>query len=138
MVLDHLTNPKVKSAGFIFLILAVIFAAYVPSLSNNFVNWDDDVHVYDNPFIQSLDFDHLRQIFTSRVNGVYIPLTELSFAIEHHFFRDNPFVYHLTNLFLHILAAYLVFLLSGALGLSVLAAGMTALLFGLHPIHVES
>jgi len=62
----------------------------------------------------------------------------LSFAMEYHFFQLNPFVYHLTNLILHLmnclLAFWMIYLLCGSAGV----AFITALLFGIHPLHVES
>ncbi len=116
-------------------IAALVILAYGPSLNNKFVNWDDDAHLLANPFVQSLD---LQEIFTTTVNGIYIPLTSLSFALEYHFFKANPFIYHLDNLLLHLAVTVMVFLFCLRCGLSVPAAGLAALIFGLHPAHVES
>ena len=70
-------------------VLIFAFLVYCPSLNNDFVNWDDDVHLLRNPFVHSLDARHLRDIFTTTVNKIYIPLTSLSFAIEYHFFGES-------------------------------------------------
>ena len=83
-------------------IILLVFFVYAPALENDFVNWDDDVHVTRNQFIRSLDTKHIKDIFTTTVNQTYIPLTTLSFAVERHFFDLNPFVYHLNNVLLHI------------------------------------
>ena len=72
------------------------------------------------------------------MNTIYIPLTTLSFAFEHYFFGYNPFVIHLTNLILHLLVTALVFFLAMQLRLPLIARGIAALIFGIHPIHVES
>ncbi len=136
-----LLNPPLKKR-FIWiclaLILAVVAVVYLPSLDNSFVNWDDDVHLLNNLSVRSLSFDNLKAIFTEKVNGTYIPLTTLSFAIEYHFFGYDPFVYHLTNLVLHLLVICLVYFFALRLGLSLIGAGISALIFGLHPMHVES
>lgn len=70
--------------------------------------------------------------------GNYHPLTILSYAIEYSFVQLDPWLYHFDSLMLHVvctvLVYWLVFLLSG----SRIAAVVTALLFGLHPMHVES
>ncbi|MBI5023749.1 MAG: tetratricopeptide repeat protein [Candidatus Omnitrophica bacterium] len=116
-------------------VAAVVILAYGPSLNNKFVNWDDDAHLLENPFVHPIN---VRDIFTTTVNGIYIPLTSLSFALEYHFFRADPFVYHLDNLLLHLAVTMMAFLFCLRCGLSVPAAGMAALIFGLHPTHVES
>jgi len=120
------------------LVLAITFLAYLPSLKNQFVNWDDEVHLLENRSLQILDSEHLKRIFQEKVNKIYIPLTTLSFAFEYKFFGTNPFFYHLDNVLLHLGVVALIFFFGRALGLSAKAAGLGALLFGVHPMHVES
>jgi len=122
----------------ILILVVVIILAYIPTLSNGFVNWDDDVHLLENPFIQTLDWSHLKSIFSTTVNKIYIPLTSISFAVERHFFGTNAFVYHLNNLLLHICVSGLVFFFARICGLVDRAALIAAILFGIHPMHVES
>lgn len=116
----------------------IVFLVYAPSLKNGFVNWDDDAHLLLNPFVQRLDLRSVRDIFTTTVNHSYIPLTSLSFAIEHHFFGQQPFVYHLDSLLLHMSTTVLVLLFIMECGYSLRVAFVGALVFGVHPIHVES
>ena len=85
---------KLSSYGVVLLlavILAVVFISYYPVLKNGFLLWDDDVHLTENISVQVLDMEHIKDIFKSTVNDIYIPLTSLSFAVEHHFFGLNPF-----------------------------------------------
>ena len=119
-------------------IVLLVFFVYTPALENGFVNWDDDVHSTRNQFIRSLDFRHIKEIFTTTVNKIYIPLTTLSFAVERHFFGLDPFVYHLNNILLHIFVTICVFMFSFHCGLSLSGATIAALIFGVHPMHVES
>jgi len=119
-------------------IVLIIFIAFFPSLKNGFVNWDDDAHLLKNPFIRSLNIEGIQDIFTTQVNKTYIPLTSLSFAIERHFFKENPLVYHVNNLLLHILVSILVFLFAINIGLTLGVSFIASVLFGLHPMHVES
>ena len=119
-------------------VLAVVFAVFAPSLSADFVNWDDTVHVYENSLVRSLDARSIGEMFRARVGGVYIPLTLLSFAVEYKFFGYDPFVYPLDNLILHLWVVALVFGLARRLGLGPWTAAAGALLFGIHPMHVES
>ncbi len=120
---------------FASIIICVVALAFLPALGGGFVNWDDLSHVTENTAVKSFD---LGQIFGRTVQKVYIPLTTLSFAVEHKFFGSDPFVYHLDNLLLHIINSLLVFVLAQRLGLTVVAAFGAALLFGVHPMRVES
>jgi tetratricopeptide (TPR) repeat protein len=70
--------------------------------------------------------------------GHYHPLTLLSYALEYRFFKLNPFAYHLTNLILHLMNGLLVFWLIWMLKGGVLTSLVVSLLFGIHPLHVES
>jgi len=133
-----LSSSKIRSACLLALVLAIVFFAFLPSLKNGFVFWDDDTHIYQNITIHTLDTEHIGDIFTGKVNEIYIPLTSLSFAIEDHFFGRKPFIYHLDNLLLHLAIVAFVFWFGLQLGLSALGSGAAALLFGIHPMHVES
>ncbi len=126
----------IKRALFIVLLAAVV--SYAPTLGNHFVYLDDDTHLLENSSIRALDADHIRQIFTTSVDKVYAPLTFLSFAVEYHFFKYNPFIYHLDNLLLHLGVTALVFYFALQVGLPLRAAFAAGLLFGIHPMHVES
>jgi tetratricopeptide (TPR) repeat protein len=119
-------------------ILITVFICFSSSLLNQFVPLDDPGHLLENPYVRALNWGNLTHIFRSSVNGTYIPLTILSFAIEHHLFGFNPPLYHLNNLILHLAVVGLLFYLGRKLGLSTLGAGAGALFFGIHPMHVES
>lgn len=120
------------------LVLGCVFWAYWPSLFNGFVSWDDNLYVVENETIRHLSGASLKTIFTTDVSLNYTPLTSLSFAGEYHFFKYNPFYYHLDNLLLHLAVVALVFILALRLSLSLTVAALAALFFGLHPMHVES
>ena len=120
-------------------VLIITFAACLPSLKNDFTNWDDGIYVVDNPKIRELSWRNIGHIFTSfQCEGQYIPLMELSFALEYHFFGMHPRFYHATNLILHSLNCLLAFWLVLILSKRVAVAFITALLFGIHPLQVET
>jgi protein O-mannosyl-transferase len=138
----------------ILLVLVVTFF-YLPVLKNDFVNWDDMDNITNNVQIRRLDGDSLRWMFTTFPTGNWIPLTWLSFALNYRFTGLDPRMFHATNVLFHAMNTVLVFLICfrlmrhlpepeapgsasqlKAFGLPI--AFMTALLFGLHPIHVES
>ncbi len=119
-------------------VLACVFCAYWPSLFNDFVSWDDNIYVVENESIRNLSWPALKTIFTTDVSLNYTPLTSLSFALEYHFFGLNPFYFHLNNLLLHLAVTAFVFIFAFRLSISLTVAAGAALLFGLHPMHVES
>ena len=121
----------------IVLVLAALLV-FLPTVKNGFVNWDDDHNVTQNSNIQQLNANGLKGIFTSQVTGGYTPLTSLTFMLEYHFFGLKPAVYHVNNLLLHALCTLLVFILLRRLGMSLFVAFATAMLFGVHPMRVES
>ena len=120
------------------LILFATFLSYCSSLNNQFTNYDDTVHFLERRDIRALNVANLRNIFTTTINRTYIPLTTLSFAIEYHLFGYNEFVYHLDNLLLHLGVTILVLIFFINVGVPLKGAAFAALLFGIHPIHVES
>ena len=115
------------------------------------MNWDDKDAITDNPAIRHLDWAFLKWAFTTYATGNWMPLTWLSFALNYQVNGLDPRVFHMSNVLLHGLNTVLVFgiglRLLKALPGEVMAwtkafalpiAFLTALLFGLHPIHVES
>ncbi len=128
-----------RSIILLCVVLAFTFLALSPSLHNQFITNDDPHHLINNELVRSLSFENLSLIFTQTLNRTYIPLTTLSFAVEYHFFGLNPFAYHLTNLLLHLGVTVLLFVVANRwFGFSPLAAALAALVFGIHPMHVES
>lgn len=121
------------------IILSVVAFCLYPVLSNDWVNWDDPLYVLGNPLVQELNGDSFRAAFTTpEVVGLYHPLTILSLAVDYHFWAEDALGFHLTNLLFHLLNTALVFLLFRKLKAPLIVAGFVALLFGMHPMHVES
>ncbi|MFH0877631.1 MAG: hypothetical protein V1863_05345, partial [Candidatus Omnitrophota bacterium] len=121
------------------LLFLVTIAVFSPCFGNDFIRtWDDQYHVILNENLRSFSPPHLKNIFTGFFIGNYLPLTMLSFAADYHFFQLNPAGYHATSVFLHALNVLLVFWLFSLLTGRRAVAFPTALLFGLHPIQVES
>lgn len=121
-----------------FIIVFLALAAYSSSLDNGFVNWDDPSYVIDNYSIRSLSPQNLLRLFTRPQSSYYALLVFFSYAIEYHFFALNPYAYHLTNLLFHIFNSLLVFVIIFLLCKKITVALITAILFAIHPLHVES
>lgn len=123
---------------FLPAILIITFLCLLPSLQNKFVNLDDTQYVLENPAIKSINSKNLKIIFSEQFVGNYQPLTMFSYMLDYQFFGLNPFGYHLVNLIFHLLSTLFVFLIITNLSGNSLVAFITALLFGIHPLHVES
>ncbi len=119
-------------------VIAITFFSFFPSLFNSFIIWDDPVNLLENDNVRSLATQNIVEIFQSTVEKVYVPLPILSFAVEYHFFKYSPLIYHLDNLLLHLAVVALIFWFARQCRLSMAASAMAALLFGIHPMHVES
>jgi protein O-mannosyl-transferase len=120
------------------IVLVVATAAFLPCLGNGFVDWDDDVLVVDNPYVQSLSRANVAAVFSRPVTNAYHPLTFLAWALEYRLWGAAPFGYHLVSLALHLAVVALVFLWIRELEGSVAAAAVAALFFGVHPMRAES
>jgi lipoprotein NlpI len=128
-----------KRAFLLIAILIITFIAFIPSLSNQFIKtWDDNVYVTENPMITHIDPESIKGFFTTQKNGTYVPLPLLTWAVEFKLFGLNPFPYHLNNLLLHLICTLLVFYFFRLLRLPAIYSALGALLFGIHPMHVES
>lgn len=126
--------------NFFLILTAVILFAFWPCLSAGFLQWDDVPYVLNNPLLPFRSFADILRVFTyvDASNGIYVPVTVLSFGLERAIWGINPFIAHLNNILLHIISAGLVLLLGRRLGLSEKAALVGALVFALHPMRVES
>lgn len=133
--LSHSLHSRYAIIGVLLVVLVVLY----PTLSNEWVNWDDPSYVLDNPLVKSLSRENINTVFhTSQVMGIYHPFTILSLALDYHFWGTDPYGYHLTNLVIHLLNTLLIYFICKRILNSVAISLITALLFGMHPMHVES
>ncbi len=121
----------------IILLILIPFAIYAYSLGNGFVVWDDDMLVYKNPLVKHLSLYSMWAVFTSYDPELYIPLTFLSYQIEHVVFGMNATVFHTTNLLLHIGSSIFVYYLLQRWNLMRWVALTAALIFAIHPMNSE-
>jgi len=112
---------------------------YWPSFNNGFTNWDDEIYVLYNPLIRDLSLDGVIKIFaTPSYMGNYHPVTLLSYALDYKLSGLDPRVLHATSLLLHIASTVLVFIFISLLFGDRSMGFLVGLLFGIHPMHVES
>ncbi len=131
-----------------FLVFAaltvIVFIVYGNALFNGFV-YDDSYLIVDNGFIKG--FSHLRAILLNdttvttslgEASGYYRPVPIIYLMITHKLWGVNPFGYHLQSILLHLFSTCLVFLVIERLVRKRKVAFFSALIFAVHPIHVEA
>ena len=121
----------------IALIVLLIFVAYSGSFDGAFVS-DDIRRVRDNPSIRSLQWSHIKEIFTTFDGANYMPLKVLSLAVDYQLWGPTPTGFHITNLLIHISCAFVIYIILMRMGMRPPPAFLTALLWALHPLQVES
>ncbi|MGB1317850.1 MAG: hypothetical protein ACPG5W_06575, partial [Flavobacteriales bacterium] len=132
------TNKSNPIVSVVFITLVTCLVLF-PTLTNGWLGWDDKINILDNQLVKSLSWERIKLIFqTPEINGCYMPLPILSWAVNYHFGGFNSFGFHLINLMLHLSVTCLVFLFIQKLTNKTTIAILTALLFGIHPLHVET
>lgn len=119
-------------------IIGITFLCLFTLLSADFTNWDDDLYVTENSWLNAFTWENIKTIFTSPLSANYNPLTIFTFLIEKTLFGLNPFWFHFNNIILHLICTGLVYNLMRLLKLQWQTAAVVALLFGIHPMHIES
>jgi len=131
---DHWRSPVIC----VSLVVAV-WAVFFQTLHYEFINYDDDVYVYQNPVVaRGLNLTGALWAFTHRVSSNWHPLTMLSHMLDCQLYGLNPGGHHLTNVFLHGTAAMLLFLLLRNMTGALWRSAFVAAVFTVHPLHVES
>ena len=128
-------TEKNRSWFFIAVIIIACLIIYAPSLKNTWTNWDDEGYVLKNPLVTGFD---LNGIVSEQVMGNYHPVTVFFQAVEYSFFKEDAAGFHLVSLLLHLLNAVLLFYFIRQLTKKDVPAFVGALLFAIHPLHVES
>jgi protein O-mannosyl-transferase len=133
-------GPEVQKVIAICLGLFVLVVwAFWPSLSNGFVNLDDPLYVYENVHVQKgLAWESFRWAFTNLDAGFWHPLTWLTIALDCQLFGLRPAGHHFTSVLLHAASTVLLFLTFRLMTRATYRSGFVAVLFALHPLHVES
>lgn len=134
------TNPdKNQTLGLCLLLVACTVAVYWPLPGFEFLNYDDNLYVTANPRVTSgLGWANLRWAFATAWGNNWIPLTWLSHMLDCTLFGVQPGRHHLVNLLFHLLNTLLLFLFLRRCTRQPYPSFLVALLFGVHPLHVES
>ena len=132
-------NDRWRVPGVCLVLAAITFAVFGQTLRHEFVNFDDNLYVYDNPAVtRGLNLKGVEWAFTHRVCANWHPLTMLTHMLDCQLYGLNAGGHHLTNVLLHTASVILLFLvlrrMTGFLWRSAFVAGV----FAIHPLRVES
>ena len=136
------------------LVAVAAIVPFLPALDGGF-NWDDIPNLVENPHYRGLGWTQLKWMFTTNLLGHYVPLAWMTLGLNYVLGGMNPWGYHLTNLLLHGANAALFYFAArrllalalpphpglspgGGEGALTLGAVLAALVFGVHPLRVES
>lgn len=135
-----LNKTGISKNTILFLAMILIFTLllYIPSLQNDILTgWDDGEYIY-NEDITTFSLQNIANSFSSYYLGMYQPLAIISYMINHLIAGDSPFIYHFTNLLIHLINVFLVFILIYRLKKNSTVALVISLIFAIHPVQVEA
>jgi tetratricopeptide (TPR) repeat protein len=124
----------------IALLLALVtLAVYAPVTRHDFLTYDDDAYITENPVVQhGLTLAGLKWAFTTGHASNWHPLTWLSHMTDCTLFGLNPGMHHFVNVLFHAANAALLFIFLLRLTRKIQPSAFVAALFAWHPLHVES
>jgi tetratricopeptide (TPR) repeat protein len=118
---------------------ALVWMVFGQTLGHEFVNYDDDIYVFENPtVIQGLSLAGVGWVFTHIVASNWHPVTMLSHMLDCQIYGLNAGGHHLTNVLLHLTAVILLFLVLREMTGAVWRSAFVAAVFAVHPLRVES
>lgn len=123
-----------------FILCFFSYVIYYDAIFYGESSYDDPIYFeyLRNLFNDGVTLTAFFPIFYDYVNSNYHPLTVLSLAIDFIIGGGNPVFFHVTNIVIHICNAMMIFLIFNNITRYRMAAVLTALLFFIHPLNVES
>lgn len=142
----NFTTKRLIAFSALILLTVVVF---LPTFYNDFqLKWDDNWQVLNNTYVIDSSWDNLRFHFTNFYKGQYSPINTLFYIGVYKFFGFSPAAFHWLSLLIHLANTILVFWIVqeivAQINLQKLSFGknyyafITALIFALHPLQVES
>ncbi len=136
---DNLIKRQYPEFMVCMVLALVIFTVFWKLPGHDFVNMDDNVYVTENPYVQKgLTARNIKWAFTTTYAEFWHPLTWLSLMLDVQLFGLNPSGFLFTNLLLHVANTLLLFLAFSRMTGTIWQSGFVAVLFAIHPLHVES
>ena len=120
-------------------LFGLTIAIHVQTLGFPFLmTWDDPTYVVHNPWIRGFTLENLRFAFTTPYFSNYLPLHLVSYMVDYTIWGLNPFGFRVQSLLLAGMNVVLAFAVTKRLFGSVALGTVAALLYAVHPTHVEA
>src|SRR5438132_3846312 len=137
--LPRAARNRRRTVGIYLLLTVLSLAVFSQTIRYDFVNFDDDMYVYNAPTIRAgLTLQGIVAACTSPHARNWHPLTTLSHMLDCRLYGLNSGGQHATNLVLHTIAALLLFRVLRQMTGALWKSAIVAALFAVHPLHVES
>jgi hypothetical protein len=121
------------------LLSAATFALFSPAIGYNFINYDDNLYVYENTHVlHGLSWEGLGYAFRTIDGASWMPATWLSFMLDIALYGINPAGNHLTNIILHSASAGFLFYVLQWMTRRTWSSVVIAAIFAFHPQRLES
>ncbi|HQL91223.1 MAG TPA: tetratricopeptide repeat protein [Syntrophales bacterium] len=139
-VVIRIRNRGDLEAVILSLILVVVtLVVYWPVQSFDFVNFDDPIYITRNSAIQNgVTWQGILWAFSTFHAANWHPLTWLSHMIDFSLYQFRAGGHHWTSLQIHLLNTLLLFLVLRRMTGASKCSALVAMLFAIHPLHVES
>ena len=125
--------------GVCFFLVVITWMVFGQTIRYDFVNYDDNEYVYENPAITSgLTPDGITYAFTGKHASNWHPLTTLTHMLDCQLWGVHAGGHHFTNVVLHTIAVVLLFLVLRQMTGAIWQSAFVAALFAIHPLRVES
>lgn len=125
----------------------VILAIYGRNIAFDFVRYDDQIYVSENPYVLFPSGERLARLWAAPREGIYIPLAYTSYVAigqfatyetEAGFTKVDASAFHVASITVHFACSLMVWMIMLHLVRNAYAALVAALLFACHPLQVES
>jgi tetratricopeptide (TPR) repeat protein len=118
---------------------AITFAVFGQTLHHDFVNYDDNNYVHQNPVVsQGLTIKGVVWAFYQVHFANWHPLTWLSHMLDCQLYGQYSGGHHLTNVLLHTATVIALFLVLRQMTGALWRSAFVAAVFAIHPLRVES
>jgi tetratricopeptide (TPR) repeat protein len=129
-----------KSAAVCFFLALAVWVVFGQTTRFDFINYDDDVIVYENPAVtRGLDLHEIFRVFTQDSGrDSWFPITDVSHMLDWQLYGPKAGGHHLTNVLLHAATTIVLFLVFQAITGAIWRSAFVAAVFAVHPLRVES
>lgn len=121
------------------VVLSAVLIVFAQVAGFQFVSWDDNYYVLENAKVWAgLGIDNLQWAWTTRFYGLWHPTAWMSHMLDATVWGDWAGGHHLSSVFIHAGGSVLLYLFFREATGDVWRSAAVALLFAVHPLHVES